>query len=268
MAHNGYIATARGFAKDIEEEERAFTKPENRQLNGSASPRKSLLRLEEGEEKEVSRRQRTSQIIIPVLTIEIRKAILSGDIDRAISLTQTFYPTVLEKNEPIYFRLRAQKFVEMMRMCADGTGPAKSIDSPNTDKMAIDDDEQEVEDDEVHMTDVTPTPHNTKFVIDDDDEEDSEEDTELVGSTKLPQRKESTITNEALAYGQQLYEDYHDDPRDEVRRILADAFSLLAYSDPRRSVMGHLLEESGRREVAEELNSAILGPNLSDISYF
>jgi len=54
---------------------------------------------------------------------EIRKAILTGDIDRAISLTQTFYPTVLEKNEPIYFRLRARKFVEMMRMCADGTGP-------------------------------------------------------------------------------------------------------------------------------------------------
>ena len=150
----------------------------------------------------------------------------------------------------------------MMRMCADGTGPGKSIVSPNIDNMAIDDDEndeQEIEDDEVHMTDVTPTPHNTKFVIDDDEEDYSEEETERVGSTKQQQRKESTITNEALAYGQQLYEDYRDDPRDEVRRILADAFSLLAYSDPRRSVMGHLLEESGRREVAEELNSAILG---------
>lgn len=58
MAHNGYIATARGFAKDVEEEERAFSKSDSSQLNGSASPRKGLLRLEEGEEKEVSRRQR------------------------------------------------------------------------------------------------------------------------------------------------------------------------------------------------------------------
>jgi hypothetical protein len=58
MAHNGYISTARGFAKDVEEEERAFTKSENTLLNGSTSPRKGLLRLEEGEEKEVSRRQR------------------------------------------------------------------------------------------------------------------------------------------------------------------------------------------------------------------
>lgn len=183
---------------------------------------------------------------------EIRKAILCGDIDRAISLTQTFYPTVLEKNEPIYFRLRARKFVEMMRICADGTTPTKSIDSPDTDKMAIDDDEQV--DDEVHMTDVTPTPHNTKFVIDDD--EDSEDET--VGPTKAA-RKEAGLLTEALAYGQQLHEDYRDDPREDVKRVLGEAFSLLAYTDPRGSVVGHLLEESGRREVAEELNSAILG---------
>ena len=119
-----------------------------------------------------------------LLMEEIRKAILTGDIDRAISLTQTFYPTVLEKNEPIHFRLRARKFVEMMRMCADGTGPGstttKSIDSPDTEKMAIDtgpQEEDEQVDDEVHMTDVTPSHHNTKFVID-DDEEDSEDDDE------------------------------------------------------------------------------------------
>lgn len=139
-----------------------------------------------------------------------------------------------------------------MRMCADGIGPTKSIDSPDTDKMAIDDDEQV--DDEVHMTDVTPTPHNTKFVIDD---EDSEEE-ETMTPTKQ-QRKEATLLTEALAYGQQLHEDYRDDPREEVKRVLGEAFSLLAYTDPRGSVVGHLLEESGRREVAEDLNSAILG---------
>jgi Ran-binding protein 9/10 len=140
----------------------------------------------------------------------------------------------------------------MMRMCADGAGPAKSIDSPDTDKMVIDDDEQ-VED-EVHMTDVTPTPHSTKFVIDDD--EDSEDET--VAPAKQA-RKDATLLTEALAYGQQLHEDYRDDPREEVKRVLGEAFSLLAYTDPRGSVVGHLLEESGRQEVAEELNGAILG---------
>ena len=193
----------------------------------------------------------------PALMIEIRKAILTGDIDRAISLTQTFYPTVLEKNEPIYFRLRARKFVEMMRMCADGTGPTtKSIDSPDTEKMAIDSEPQEEDeqvDDEVHMTDVTPSHPTTKFVIDEEDSDD-----ETLTSAKQ-QRREATLLAEALAYGQQLQEDYHDDPREEVKRVLGEAFSLLAYTDPRGSVVGHLLEESGRREVAEELNSAILG---------
>jgi len=188
---------------------------------------------------------------------EIRKAILTGDIDRAISLTQTFYPTVLEKNEPIYFRLRARKFVEMMRMCADGTGPiTKSIETPDTEKMVIDTEPQEEDeqvDDEVHMTDVTPTHPSTKFVIDEEDSDDE-------GLTTVKQQlREETMLGEALAYGQQLQEDYRDDPREDVKRVLGEAFSLLAYTDPRGSVVGHLLEESGRREVAEELNSAILG---------
>ena len=203
-----------------------------------------------------------------LLIEEIRKAILTGDIDRAISLTQTFYPKVLEKNEPIHFRLRARKFVEMMRMCADGAGPGstmtKSINSPDTERMAIDaglQEEDEQVDDEVHMTDVTPTHHNTKFVID-DDEEDSEDDDDTMSTTKQ-QRREATLLTDALAYGQRLHEDYRDDPREEVRGVLREAFSLLAYTDPRGSVVGHLLEESGRKEVAEELNSAILGTSTN-----
>src|SRR5271170_2679732 len=60
FAHNGYVSTARGFARDVEEEERAFGRVGNGIANGSSSPGRGLVRLEEGEEKEVSRRQRTS----------------------------------------------------------------------------------------------------------------------------------------------------------------------------------------------------------------
>ena len=59
LAHNGYVASARGFARDVEDEERAFGKLDYNLLNGSGSPERGLLRLEEGEEKELSRRQRT-----------------------------------------------------------------------------------------------------------------------------------------------------------------------------------------------------------------
>jgi len=107
------------------------------------------------------------------------------------------------------------------------------------------------------MTDVTPTHPSSKFVIDEEDSDD-----EGVNTAKQ-QRREATLLAEALAYGQQLQEDYRDDPREDVKRVLGEAFSLLAYTDPRGSVVGHLLEESGRREVAEELNSAILGTHSS-----
>jgi len=62
LAHNGYVASARGFARDVEDEERAFEKLDYNLLNGSGSPERRLLRLEEGEDKELSRRQRTHVI--------------------------------------------------------------------------------------------------------------------------------------------------------------------------------------------------------------
>jgi len=60
LAHNGYVGAARGFARDVEEEERAFGRVGHNMTNGSSSPGRGMVRLEEGEEKEVSRRQRTT----------------------------------------------------------------------------------------------------------------------------------------------------------------------------------------------------------------
>lgn len=58
LAHNGYVAAVRGFARDVEEEERALGKVGQNVQNDLASPARGVVRLEEGEEKEVSRRQR------------------------------------------------------------------------------------------------------------------------------------------------------------------------------------------------------------------
>ena len=58
LAHNGYVASARGFARDIEEEEHAFGNVGRSTVNGSPSLGRGLVRLEEGEEKELNRRQR------------------------------------------------------------------------------------------------------------------------------------------------------------------------------------------------------------------
>ncbi|KAG4305188.1 hypothetical protein PORY_001358 [Pneumocystis oryctolagi] len=66
------------------------------------------------------------------------------------------------------------------------------------------------------------------------------------------------LLSKILEYGQQLQEDYRDDNRADIRKTLEDTFSLLAYSDPRNSVVSYLLDENARQVVAEELNRAIL----------
>lgn len=67
------------------------------------------------------------------------------------------------------------------------------------------------------------------------------------------------LLQETLEYGQELQLEFREDGRREVKKALEETFSLLAYEDPKTSVVAHLLEPSGRVPVAEELNSAILG---------
>lgn len=71
--------------------------------------------------------------------------------------------------------------------------------------------------------------------------------------------KYHTLLQETLEYGQELQLEFREDGRREVKKALEETFSLLAYEDPKTSVVAHLLEPSGRVPVAEELNSAILG---------
>lgn len=60
----------------------------------------------------------------------------------------------------------------------------------------------------------------------------------------------------ALAYGRAELGPGSKDEQDE--ELLSDALSLLAYADPATSPCGHLLRESYRAELAEELNGALL----------
>lgn len=71
--------------------------------------------------------------------------------------------------------------------------------------------------------------------------------------------KSNQLLTEAVQYGQQLRMDYLNDESGGDKKMLDDIFSLVCYSDPKRSVHGHYLDPAGRVTVAEELNSAILG---------
>ena len=74
--------------------------------------------------------------------------------------------------------------------------------------------------------------------------------------------RDEQLLQEAMMYGQVLMQEYRDENR-EYKRTLDQVFSLIAYSDAKSSVHGHLLDPKGRVAVAEELNSAILGTFLS-----
>lgn len=73
---------------------------------------------------------------------------------------------------------------------------------------------------------------------------------------------ESTLTQEDLAvltYGTELQEEFKDDPRPEVAKTLVDTFALIAYPNAMESELRDMLDPSGRSEIAEDVNGAILG---------
>lgn len=188
------------------------------------------------------------------LLVEIRAAILDGDIDKALKYTNAYYPKVLEDYPHIQFKLRCRKFLEMMRRQSSSdlsSATAAKRGKPGVSSNGVTDNtnageggfgqEMEVDDGEGWRE---PTDG-----MDTDDPETA--------------AKFQMLLTEAVQYGQQLRMDYPGDEHGGNKRMLDDIFSLVAYPDPRRSVHGHYLDPAGRVAVAEELNSAILGASLS-----
>lgn len=76
--------------------------------------------------------------------LEIRSAILDGDIDKALKHTKAYYANVLEANPQIHFKLRCRKFLEMMRHSNEiSTRPP----SAHSHEHAVFDHEMELDDD-------------------------------------------------------------------------------------------------------------------------
>ena len=159
---------------------------------------------------------------------------MEGDIDKALKRTNAFYPQVLQDHSHVYFRLRCQKFVEMIRQTAEllEVSPAKPVKNMNghheESEMDVDDQRPELED-----WDKMETEENDTSV------------------------KYQELLEDTLRYGQVLKQEFQDDPSTES--TFKEIFSLFMYEDPRKSPQAHLLDRASRVPVAEELNSAILG---------
>ncbi|KAK2784465.1 hypothetical protein FQN52_007169 [Onygenales sp. PD_12] len=253
LAHGGYVETVRAFTEEVQEESRALRA---RDGSGRETPLKDYLT---GEDGDAANRQK------------IRAAILDGDIDKALKLTNTSYANVLRDNPQIHFRLRCRKFIEMMRRFADlqeskrrnkmtnGAKTAAAAASAAESSSAIHDDvfTHDMELDDEQMNDIDSEEGVSAHEGQQDGEGDGMDVEEAEAETDYGLDNHD-LMKEAILYGQQLQADFPGDQNREYQKTLDDVFSLICYDYPMTSVHGHLLEPSGRVPVAEELNKAIL----------
>ncbi|KHN96666.1 SPRY domain containing protein [Metarhizium album ARSEF 1941] len=219
LQHDGYVETARAFAEDIKLQKEALNLDPNVTVDG--------VNIEDDED--ANNRQK------------IRKAILEGDIDRALKYTQAYYPPVFEENEDVHFKLCCRKFIEMVRKTAqlrsavdtkmsNGHGPGSSSVSQDMD------------------VDLNGGDNMTW-----------NENSNMDADTQDVQFELLKLEQEMLSYGQSLGAKYASDPRISVTKALGEIWALVAYANPlMEKNVSYLLDKKGRGAVAEELNSAIL----------
>ncbi|KAI1347003.1 ran-binding protein [Xylaria sp. FL0043] len=209
LQHDGYVETAREFAQEIQAEQHAL----------NSDPNVPAMEINIKDDGDAHQRQR------------IRRAILEGDIDRALKLTNTHYPHVLDNHHDVYFKLKCRKFIEMIRKAAESSNSS----SKRSNGHPYDDVHSEMDVDENGLSDTM-----------DDDPMESETDP-------------GPLLKETIAYGQALQAEFRDDKRPAVGKALSDIFALLAYPNPLQvKEIAPMLDRKGRVAVAEELNSAIL----------
>ncbi|KAI1336723.1 SPRY domain-containing protein [Xylariaceae sp. FL0016] len=209
LQHDGYVETARAFAEEIYTEKRA--------LNVDSGV--SVMDISIRDDEDAHHRQR------------IRRAILEGDIDKALKLTNAFYHDVLPRNDHVYFKLKCRKFIEMVRKSAEATHGSRRKSNG-------------------HSYDDIPN----EMDVDENGDADQMEEDSSESSTE-----QGDLLAETVEYGRLLQAEYKDDRRPEVEKALRDVFALLAYENPlQEKEIAPLLDRKGRVSVAEELNSAIL----------
>ncbi|KAF1985679.1 SPRY-domain-containing protein [Aulographum hederae CBS 113979] len=257
LSHDGYVETARAFAEEVRAESRALASGVDAEARD----------LEPVEDIDAENRQR------------IRAAILDGDIDKALKLTDRFYPIVLKDNENIYFKLRCRKYIEMIRRTeALKAAELYGVQSNGGKKGGFQDDfgsmDVDIADDHPSSTNGHGSARSSRISnnngVDISWDADStsllrpgELDTAMGGttasssSTSQPMKYADMLTA-TLLYGQELQDEFKDDPRREVKRALEDTISLIAYAAPVDSPLGQVLGTRARIPIAEEVGGAIL----------
>ena len=241
LAHDGYADTAEAFAQEVQAE------------------RKALLI----DPKQTPRPFRFTQNNDASFRNQIRNSILEGDIETALQITKEHFPKVLVDNRKTYFHLRVRQFIEMVKRDADlQSGKGKDREMALNGDADADDWLSETMQQEMELD---PPAQNDS---DADSYDRMETDEAHSNGNTINASTNSNDTNgasaqdavDAIQFGKDVKREFQLDADREMQKELEDAFALLSYEDPAAwPDVSWMLKQEKRVEVADELNSAILG---------
>lgn len=268
LSHHGYARTARAFEAQCSARGGMSTLKLSSTFASSSTSRVS----DHDQIMDMDDVPRTPTIApAPMDDIEIRTrivhAVLTGDVDTALSDTRTHFPRALDADAGlVLFKLRCRKFVELVleaaelkkRMCAEDAEMNVEVDGEDkgpSDGMGMDVDDEA----DISSTGVTngfgggssaiPIKGKRKASFA------SYSHSSLSGVTAA---KYGTALERAVAYGQELQSEYKD--RQEMRAIFKRTSVIVAFEDP-LGAGGDAAEVAGqaaRVSLATDVNQAIL----------
>jgi len=257
LLHHGYARTARAF--EAQSSARGGLK------SSSTFASSSTTRvLDHDQIMDMDDVPKTAPAYMDDIDIRTRiaHAVLAGDIDTALSDTQTHFPRALDADTGLLlFKLRCRKFVELVLEAAElkkrmrAEEAEMKIEADGDHKRTLDGMGMDVDDD-VDVSDAggmngygggSPIEHKHKASFT------SYSQPNLSGAARY-----GSALEDAVAYGQELQSDYKDRP--EVRAIFKRTSVIVAFEDP-LGAGGDAAEVAGqaaRVELATEVNQAIL----------
>lgn len=194
-------------------------------------------------------------------------AVLAGDIDTALSNTQTHFPRALDTDEGlVLFKLRCRKFVELVleaaelkkRMRAEEAEMSVEVDGDGDDKGTLDGMGMDVDDADVSNAGGTNGYGNGSSVPIKHKRKASFASHTLSNLSGAAATRYGSTLEDAVAYGQELQSDCKDRP--EMRAIFKRTSVIVAFEDP-LGAGGDAAEVAGqaaRVNLATEVNQAIL----------
>ncbi|KAM6376412.1 ran-binding protein 9 isoform 3-T3 [Alca torda] len=220
LVHHGYCATAEAFARSTDQ---------------------TVLE----ELASIKNRQR------------IQKLVLAGRMGEAIETTQQLYPSLLERNPNLLFALKVRQFIEMVNgtdsevRCLGGHSPKSQDSYPVSPRSFSSPSMSPSHGMNIHSL-ATGKGSSTHF----SEVDSSQLRRQLCGGSQAAIERMIHFGRELQAMSEQLRRECGKNTAN--KKMLKDAFSLLAYSDPWSSPVGNQLDPIQREPVCSVLNSAIL----------